>query len=105
MSPLAQLLEAALFASGTPVSTESLAVLDPDASAEDLAAALTELGTHYQEGHAVELVEVAGGWQLLTRAEFAEAIERAQIVSRPARLSAAALETLALVAYRQPITR
>jgi segregation and condensation protein B len=51
------------------------------------------------------LMELAGGWQVLTRAEYTEAIERAQLAARPHRLSAAALETLALIAYRQPLGR
>ncbi len=106
MTPLAQLLEAALFASGAPATVEALAALDPEASAEQVRAALDELRCHYDEaGHGVELVEVAGGWQVLTRPEYTAAIERAQLASRPHRLSAAALETLALIAYRQPITR
>jgi segregation and condensation protein B len=50
-------------------------------------------------------MELAGGWQILTRAEYTETIERAQLASRPHRLSAAALETLALIAYRQPLGR
>src|SRR5947207_11522461 len=71
-----------------------------------LEAALDELRLHYDvDGHGVELIEVAGGWQILTRAEYTEAIERAQLASRPQRLSAAALETLAIIAYRQPIGR
>ena len=61
---------------------------------------------HYDvDGHGVELVEIGGGWQILTRAEYTEAIERAQLAARPARLSGAALETLAIIAYRQPISR
>src|SRR2546423_13913291 len=80
------------------------------AHAEDgettLESALEELRLHYDEdGHGVELVETAGGWQILTRAEYTEAIERAQLAARPQRLSAAALETLAIIAYRQPISR
>ena len=55
------------------------------------------------DGHGVELSDAGGGWQILTRAEYTEAIERAQMAQRPARLSAAALETLAIIAYRQPI--
>ena len=51
------------------------------------------------------MVEVGGGWQILTRPEYTAAIEHARMASRPHRLSAAALETLALIAYRQPITR
>src|SRR4051794_38377821 len=71
-----------------------------------LEGALDELKDHYEsDGHGVELVEVAGGWQILTRAEYTEAIERAQLASRPQRLSAAALETFAIIAYRQPIGR
>src|SRR5271170_1006332 len=106
MTPLAQLLEAALFASGAPASFAALAALDDDATAEEVTAALGELLQHYDDGgHGVELVEIAGGWQLLTRPEYAVAIETAQLASRPQRLSAAAHETLALIAYRQPITR
>src|SRR5688572_285271 len=83
-----------------------LATLDSDATEDDVAGALTELRTQYDEaGHGVELIETGGGWQILTRPEYTEAIERAQLASRPARLSAAALETLAIVAYRQPIGR
>lgn len=106
MTPLARLLEAALFASGRPIPLAELGALDPEATPEALALALTELRDTYDaHGHGVELVEVAGGWQLLTRAEYTEAIERAQLAARPQRLSAAALETLVLVAYRQPIGR
>ena len=106
MTPLAKLLEAALFASARPIPTEELAALDPEASKAALAAALDELREHYDvDGHGVELVEIGGGWQILTRSEYTEAIERAQLAARPARLSAAALETLALIAYRQPIGR
>ena len=106
MTPLAKLLEAALFASARPIPSEELAALDPEASKAALAAALDELREHYDvDGHGVELVEIGGGWQILTRSEYTEAIERAQLAARPARLSAAALETLALIAYRQPIGR
>jgi segregation and condensation protein B len=104
--PLAKLLEAALFASARPVPAEELAALDPEATAADVEAALGELREHYDgDGHGVELAELAGGWQILTRAEYTEAIERAQLAARPQRLSAAALETLAIIAYRQPIGR
>ena len=106
MTPLAKLLEAALFASARPVPTEELAALETEASPAALLAAIDELREHYDvDGHGVELVEVAGGWQILTRPEYTEAIERAQLAARPQRLSAAALETLAIIAYRQPIGR
>ena len=106
VTPLAKLLEAALFASARPIATEELAALDTEASPAATAAALEEIREHYDvEGHGVELIEIGGGWQILTRAEYTEAIERAQLAARPARLSAAALETLAIIAYRQPISR
>jgi len=108
VTSLAKLLEAALFASASPVSAADLRAVA--AHGEDgettLDEALAELRAHYDEdGHGVELVEVGGGWQILTRPEYTEAIERAQLARRPQRLSAAALETLAIIAYRQPIER
>lgn len=106
MNSLAKLLEAALFASPRPIPTDELATLDSEASPAALQAALDELREHYDvDGHAVELVDAGGGWQILTRPEYTEAIERAQMAVRPRRLSPAALETLAIVAYRQPIGR
>jgi segregation and condensation protein B len=106
VTPLAKLLEAALFASARPIPVEELAALDPDAPRAAVMAALDEIREHFDvDGHGVELLEVGGGWQILTRAEYTEAIERAQLASRPQRLSAAALETLAIIAYRQPIGR
>jgi segregation and condensation protein B len=53
----------------------------------------------------VLLTEVAVGWQILTRPELADAIAQAQIVDRPRKLSMAAMETLAIIAYRQPVGR
>ena len=106
MNSLAKLLEAALFASPRPIPTEELAGLDDEASKAAVQSALDELREHYNvDGHGVELVEQGGGWQILTRPEYTEAIERAQMAVRPHRLSGAALETLAIVAYRQPIGR
>ena len=106
MTPLAKLLEAALFAAPRPIPLDALASLDSESSLAAVAAALDELREHYDvDGHGVELVEQGGGRQILTRAEYAEAIERAQVAVRPQRLSAAALETMAIIAYRQPIGR
>lgn len=106
MTPLAKLLEAALFASPRPIPFDALATLDPESSPAALASALDELREHYDvDGHGVELVEQGGGWQILTRPEYTEAIERAQVSVRPQRLSSPSLETLAIIAYRQPIGR
>ena len=105
MSPLAKLLEAALFAASRPLTLEELASLEPESGEAALRAALTDLRAAYGDDHGVELAEIAEGWQFLTRREYAEAIDRAQFALRPRRLSPAALETLAIIAYRQPVGR
>lgn len=106
MTPLAQLIEAALFAASRPLTAEELAVLDSEASLADVRTALEQLREAYDfNQHAIELVEMAGGFQLLTRPAFAQALERAQFTVRASRLTAAALETLAIIAYRQPVGR
>ena len=106
MTPLARLLEAALFASSRPIPSDTLAQLDPESTPAGVASALDEIRERYDnEGHGVELVSVSDGWQILTRPEYTEAIELAQLAARPQRLSGAALETLAIIAYRQPIGR
>jgi segregation and condensation protein B len=106
VSPLAQLLEAALFAAARPLSVEELLALEPEAGAAAVDAALVEIRDTFAAGtHGIELAEIGDGWQFLTRRDYAEAIERAEFVVRPRRLSPAALETLAIIAYRQPVGR
>jgi len=106
VSPLAQLLEAALFAAARPLSVEELLALEPEAGAAAVDAALVEIRDTFAAGtHGIELVEIGDGWQFLTRRDYAEAIERAEFAVRPRRLSPAALETLAIIAYRQPVGR
>ena len=106
MNPLSQLIEAALFSAPRPLTVEELATIDADATLADARAALDELKELLDFGqHGVELVEMAGGWQILTRPALAEAIERAQFAVRTPRLTSAALETLAIISYRQPVGR
>lgn len=106
MDRLSRLLEAALFAASRPVMLDELRRLDPEATEQEVHAALTALRLRYDEGgHGVELAELADGWQILTRPELADALAQAQLVDRPRRLSTAAMETLALIAYRQPVGR
>lgn len=106
MNPLAQLCEAALFSAARPLTAEELATLEPDAALADVRTALEELREHYDfDQHGVELVELAGGYQILTRPTHAAAIERAQFAVRATRLTPAALETLAVISYRQPVGR
>jgi segregation and condensation protein B len=106
VTPLAQLLEAALFSAARPLTAEELSTLDQDATLADVRTALEQIREHYDfEQHGVELVEMAGGYQILTRPVHAAAIERAQFSVRTPKLTAAALETLAVIAYRQPVGR
>jgi segregation and condensation protein B len=106
VSPLAQLLEAALFSAARPLTVEELCTLDADASLADVREALEQLRERYDfNQHGVELVELAGGHQILTRPMHAAAIERAQFSVRQPKLTSAALETLAIIAYRQPVGR
>jgi segregation and condensation protein B len=106
VSPLAKLLEAALFASSRPLTVEELATLDAESGEGAVRAALEEIRAEFDgDRHGVSLTEIAGGWQFLTRREHAEAIDRAAFALRPRRLSPAALETLAIIAYRQPVGR
>src|SRR6266542_1224349 len=106
MNPLTQLCKTTLFSAARPLTVEELTTLDPEATLADVRTALDELREHYEFGqHGVELIELAGGYQVLTRPVHAAAIERAQFSTRAPRLTAAALETLAVIAYRQPVGR
>ena len=100
------IIEAALLAYGQPLNIEQLReIFDeferPDAAAVRLA--LSALAADC-EGRPVELVEVASGWRLQVRREFSTRLSKLW-QERPTRYSRALLETLALIAYRQPITR
>jgi len=100
VNPLSQLIEAALFSSARPLTLDELGALDPDVSDSEVKAALEQLREHYDfDGHGVEVVE------LVTRPALAAALERAQLAQRSPRLTAAMLETLAVIAYRQPVGR
>ncbi|GLW74898.1 segregation and condensation protein B [Kitasatospora phosalacinea] len=103
--PLRAALEAVLMVADEPVAEARLAgVLD--ASKDEVAAVLRELAGEYTaQGRGFELRQVAGGWRFYSRAECAAAVERFVLDGQQARLTQAALETLAVVAYRQPVSR
>jgi len=99
-------LEALLFATDTPLTMGRLKALFPDAGAREIRAAMTELAREYDaQERAFTIVEFGGGWQLATRPEYAPLVQRLYRGKRFVRLSQAALEVLAIVAYRQPVTR
>ncbi len=99
-------LEAVLFVSREPQTTRRLAKLARLTDGTKARTLLRELNRLYEEsGSAFRVESIAGGYQLLTRAPFGPWMRRLLQVTPEARLSAPALETLAIVAYRQPITR
>ncbi|MGH7477045.1 MAG: SMC-Scp complex subunit ScpB [Longimicrobiales bacterium] len=101
-----QIIEALLFASDAPLSAADLAKVDEDLDEDRVGAAVDALRVEYEEhGRAYQIYEVGGGYQLMTRPEYAPYLERFDTVPQPARLSAPALEVLAIIAYRQPIGR
>src|SRR5215216_3117955 len=118
---LEKIIEALLFSAQKPLSIQEITAAirgaEDDLASEtpnefgrvkhaEVAAALEELKVEYiQQGRAFQLVEKAEGWQLATGPGFAKWVRQLFPAPKPARLSAPALETLAIIAYRQPITR
>ena len=117
---LLRVIEALLFSAQEPLSIHELAAAIKGAGAEDelspnefgrateaeIAAAIEQLKIEYiQERRAFQIIEKAEGWQLATDPAFAPWVRQLFPAPKPARLSAPALETLSIIAYRQPITR
>ncbi len=102
---LSAALEAILLVVDEPVGEMTLAqVLERPTS--EVAEALAQIATEYDEAErGFELRQVAGGWRLYTRATCASVVERFVVDGQQARLTQAALETLSVVAYRQPVSR
>jgi segregation and condensation protein B len=101
-----QILESLLFASDAPIGLATLVEVMAGPDKDDVRAALDEMAREFEEsGRGVALAEIAGGYQLLSRRECAPWIERMLRSRRKVRLSRAGLETLAIVAYKQPITK
>ncbi len=103
---LSALLEAIVYLAKEPVSLDAISAALPDVDRRQLQDTLNELIEVYRgAGHGIELREVAGGYRFSTKPEHHEVLKkfiRSQIP--PTRLSLAALETLAVIAYKQPVT-
>jgi segregation and condensation protein B len=98
-------VEAVLFVVESPVSAAQLATALQRPEPE-VVAALGALATAYDErGAGIDVREIAGGWRIYTRPELGPVVEAFLLEGQRSRLSQAALETLAVVAYRQPVTR
>lgn len=103
---LSALIEATLLAAGRPVTAQQIADLFDERerpTEEQVRQALVDLQTTY-ESRGIELREIASGWRIQVRAKYVDVVSRLW-QERPSRYSRALLETLALIAYRQPITR
>jgi segregation and condensation protein B len=105
-SELVRSLQAILFAAANPMSSEELGKV-LEISVERVAELLTELGLKMlnDEYCGIQLDESAGGYRLVTKPETGVYIEKVTQIIKPGSLSIAALETLAIIAYKQPITR
>ena len=99
------IIEALLFASSKPLSTQDIHECLPDTTLPDIRTALTGLQSEYESmERSFVLKEVAKGYQIRTRSGYAPYVLR-MLRSSPSRLSRAALETVAIIAYKQPIIR
>jgi segregation and condensation protein B len=101
---LVSAVEALIFVADEPIPTRLLAdVLEEPKGA--ITAAVEQLGADYEErGSGLQVREVAGGWQIATRTELHEEVRRFLKTRPSAKLSLASLETLAVIAYKQPVT-
>jgi segregation and condensation protein B len=98
-------IEAILMVASHPVSSKELAEI-LETSPKDVEALIEELSDEYKEdGRGFELVKIADGYRYQSRSELYAYVEKFIMEDSPAKLSAAALETLAIIAYRQPVSR
>jgi len=106
--PLAELrpaLEAVLMVADQPLDDATLATAVGYPVVEVVEALNTLVAEYDESGRGFELRNVAGGWRYYTREDFAPVVERFVLDGQQARLTQAALETLAVVAYKQPVSR
>ena len=100
------IVEALLFVSGEPLTTERLVLVLQGVSRAEVHEAVRALQEDYAaDGRGLQIVEVAGGYQIATRAECAAWIKRLEKAKTGAKLSRSAMETLAIIAYKQPLVR
>jgi segregation and condensation protein B len=103
-SSLKAILEALIFASPEPLTPKQMFKLLDTEPKEDVQAALAELKQDYDRPSGLQLVEVAGGYQIATRPDLHEWVRRLFQERSTQRLTVQSLETLAVIAYKQPVT-
>jgi segregation and condensation protein B len=106
MEEIKRILEALLFACPEPLTAERVVAIVPGIDSEQVLEAARELREEYgHDSRSFQLVEVGGGWQLTTKPEYSVWVDKLFESGSRAHLSRAALETLAVVAYKQPVLR
>jgi len=100
------IIEALLFASDTPITIQKLKEILEVESGKDISKGIEELKNHYSKTESsMTIIEVAGGFQIVSREDYASYIQKLYKGRQAPRLTQRALETLAIVAYKQPITK
>jgi segregation and condensation protein B len=103
---LKAILESLLFVSSDPLPVARLVSVVGDVTAADVQRSLESLGNDFErDGRGIRLAEIAGGYRLVTKQEYAPWIKRLEKTKSAAKLSRSALETLAIIAYKQPLVR
>ncbi|MBN2417485.1 SMC-Scp complex subunit ScpB [bacterium] len=103
---LNQIVEAVIFASDEPITAEQVRATVEDTTVAQVKKCVTELNHEYsQQNRSFHIIEVAGGYQMVTRESYAQWIKRLYVKKNKARLSQAALETLSVIAFKQPVSK
>jgi len=100
------IVEALLFVSERPLSLDRIRDILEDKEKEGIKEVISKLKSEYEEkDKGIRLVEVAGGYQLVTNPEYSEFLKKFYQKTKAERLTSASLETLAIIAYKQPVTK
>lgn len=106
MENLKAVVEAVIFASGEPLPVSKLTDIIPESSPKEIQESVIALKEEYRNGgRPFTLEEIAGGYQFLTKPEYNDWILRLKKLKGADKLSSAALETLSIIAYKQPVRR
>lgn len=100
------IIESLLFVSSEPISVEKISEIVDEKDKKEIRTKISELQMEYETtGRAIAILEIAGGFQMVTRPQYAEYIKKLYKSKIIARLSRPALETISIISYKQPITR
>jgi len=103
---LKEIVEALIFISIEPLTPAKIRSVLPDVSEEEIKQAVEELQASFESaGHGIHILTTAGGYQLATKPAYDPQVRRLLQIERKSRLSRAALETLSIIAYHQPVTQ